>query len=85
MYLLTSTNMCITLNDSSNSRCADEKCTLSHNITVAEVKECLQHLKSGKNDGNMGHYTDHLINGTDKLTVMIFFLFTSMLVHSFTP
>ena len=33
----------------------------------------------------MGHYTDHIINGTAKLNTMMSLLFTSMIHHSFTP
>ena len=62
-----------TVNDKIDSQCKDGHCKSDHKVTIDEVKDCLRHLKSGKHDGDLGHYTDHLINGTDKLNVMILY------------
>ena len=53
----------------------------SHIITVANIYENLVFMKSGKNDGQFGNYSDHIINGTLKLNVYISLLFTSMISH----
>ena len=45
----------------------------SHIITVANICENLVFMKSGKNYGQFGHYSDHIINGTLKLNVYYFF------------
>ena len=57
----------------------------SHIITVANIYENLVFMKSGKNDGQFGHYSDHIINGTLKLNVYISLLFTSMISHGSAP
>ena len=44
----------------------------------------MKKLKCGKQDGYLGHYTDHLIPGTHNLTVMLSLLFSSMLTHRYT-
>ena len=43
-----------------------------------DVEDALHDLSSGKADGNIGIYSDHLLHGT-KL------LFNSMIVHGYTP
>ncbi len=60
-------------------------CSCNHATTVDNIKQGIKHLRKGKHDGYMGHHTDHLIHGTDKLNTMLSNLFTSMLHHSFTP
>ena len=67
------------------AECKQGNCSYSHAINVLDVQTALRHLKSGKNDGNLGYYTDHLINGTQKLHVHISLLLTSMVTHAFTP
>ena len=54
-------------------------------ITIEDVKKCLMHLKPGKHDGYVGHYTDHMINGTDSLMSHLSNLFSSMILHGYTP
>ena len=42
-------------------------------------------MKTGKNDGNVGHCSDHIIHGTSLLNEYISLLFTAMLVHGYSP
>ena len=56
-----------------------------HYITVNDVKCCVKLLKSDKKDGSLNLYTNHLINGTGRLFVMISLLFTAILIHGFCP
>ena len=41
-------------------------------------------LKCGKSDGNLGFDSDHLLNGTQKLVMMLGFLIDMMLMHGHT-
>ena len=69
---------------------------MSHNIIVFEkkttitseiVKTCISKLNSGKDDGNMGFKSDHLINGTHCLKLMFYYhcFFNTMISHGYTP
>ena len=51
----------------------------------SEMKNILKNIKSGKSDGNLGVYSDHILNGTDKLFHYISLLFNCMLVHGTSP
>ena len=42
-------------------------------------------LKCNKSDGRLGHSTDHIINGTNKLCVYLSLLFTEILRHGYIP
>ena len=57
----------------------------SYNIKMEELTESLKSLLSGKNDGYIGIYSDHIIHGTEMLNSFILRLFNSMLSHGFTP
>ena len=39
----------------------------------------------GKSDGNLGLFSDHIINGTDKLYTYLTMLFNSMIIHGESP
>ena len=54
-------------------------------ITPAVVKNCIQKLKSGKGDGDYGFNSNHLINGTPRLYVLLSLLFNIMLIHGYIP
>ena len=73
------------IEESIHSSCVTGNCSFAHKISINDVKNNLKHLNCGKHDGYLGHYTDHLINGTERLNDMLSLLFTSMMVHSFTP
>lgn len=74
-----------TIDSDIHAKCKSGGCTKSHRITPGEVSKCISNLKYGKHDGYLGHYTDHLINGTQRLHIMLSLLYSSMLIHGFTP
>ena len=49
-------------------------------ISLQEVKNAMLELKQGKKEEN-GLYSNHFINGTDRLFVLITLLFNCMLIH----
>ena len=42
-------------------------------------------LKSHKDDGNYRFKSDHVINGSNKLFIMLSIMFNAMLTHGFNP
>ena len=63
-------------------------CNVDHTnsvIKVNDVVEAISQIKHGKKDGYSLIYTDHFINGTNKLYIMLSLLFSSMIVHGFSP
>ena len=66
----------------------NEDCNVDHTnsvIKVNDVIEAISQIKHGKKDGYSLIYTDHFINGTNKLYIMLSLLFSSMIVHGFSP
>jgi exonuclease III len=78
-------NLMGNIDDHIHNKCSNQLCGNKHCVTVEDVKESRQSLKYGKQDGYMGLYTDHILNGTDRLTVYLSCLFSSMITHGFTP
>jgi hypothetical protein len=69
-----------------SSKCASGSCTDSeHCTTVDQVCESILFMKGSKHDGQTGHYSDHIINGTRKLHVFLSLLFSSMIFHGCAP
>ena len=66
-------------------RCHDIHMCQSHNVNVQDVIGMTSLLKSHKHDGNKGHYTNHITNGTTRLHCYISLLFQSMISHGFVP
>ena len=66
---------------------------MNHNINVFEkatisseiVKMCISKFNSGKNDGDIGFKSDHIINGTHRLNVLLSLLFNTLISHGYTP
>ena len=54
-------------------------------ITSKIVKTCISKLNSGKDDGDIGFKSDHIINGTYRLNVQLSLLFNTMISHGYTP
>ena len=54
-------------------------------ITSEIVKTCISKLNSGKDDGDIGFKSDHIINGTYRLNVLTSLLFNTMISHGYTP
>ena len=52
---------------------------------VSDVLDAVKHLKRGKHDGNIGYFSDHIINGSPRLYVQLSLLFSSMLSHGYVP
>jgi hypothetical protein len=78
------------VSDDIKHKCKSSQCSTkcTHHIkciTVDDVKRGIKQLKHDKKDGTMNLYTNHLINGTDRLFVMLSLLFTAILVHGFCP
>ena len=68
----------------SNS-CSSGNCYNNHKISVSEIISGVKHMKHGKCDGNVGHCSDHIINGSHKLFVCLSLLFQIMLTHGYVP
>ena len=54
-------------------------------ITPAIIKQCISRLKSGKDDGDLGFKSDHLITGSHRLHVVLSLIFNVMVNHGYTP
>ena len=78
-------NVLSSINARVSNICSQGKCYHSHNVSVATVMKGIQELNSGKADGNVGHSTDHLINGSHKLHVYLSVLLQAMLIHGCAP
>jgi hypothetical protein len=46
-----------------------------------DVADAVRQLKMGKHDGKKGHFTNHLIHGTERLYCYISMLFDSLISH----
>ena len=58
---------------------------IDFNISYKDVSDSLKNLASGKSDGYLGIYSDHILCGTEKLIYYIAILFNCMLSHGYTP
>ena len=54
-------------------------------ITPDIIRICIGKLKAGKDDGDIGFKSDHIINGTHRLYVLLSLLFNLMFYHGHTP
>jgi hypothetical protein len=54
-------------------------------ITPRDVMVAVIALNPGKGDGSKGLSSDHIINGTNRLFVLLSFLFQSIVVHGYAP
>ena len=59
-------------------------CT-AHVITLDELNLCVKRLKSGKHDGNLGQYSDHLRLAPQRFLCCITMIINSMLQHGIVP
>ena len=65
---------------------------MNHNINVFEkgtitseiVKTFISKHNTGKDDGDIGFKSDHIINGTHRLNVLLSLLFNTMISHGYT-
>ena len=54
-------------------------------ITPDIIRICIGKLKAGKDDGDIGFKSDHIINGTHRLYVLLSLLYNLMFCHGHTP
>ena len=47
------------------------------------IKRCIKKLKPHKDDGTHGFKSDHIINGSHKLLLLLSIMFNAMLTHGF--
>ena len=73
---------CILNNDEINLESPPEKHL--HNISINELKSAIDDLKKDKKD-ETGICTNHIKNGTHKLTIVLAMLFNAMLRHGVAP
>ena len=57
----------------------------THGFCIPDIRKAIQRIKSGKADGNMGLNSDCIVNGTDKLFVLLTLFFRIILVHGVVP
>ncbi len=50
-------------------------------INIKDLNNVIKQIKSNKSDGYLGLYTDHIINGTDKMYGLLVKLYNGMLTH----
>ena len=60
-------------------------CYCDHSFSITDVSCAVTKLKHNKSDGRLGHSTDHIIYGTNKLCLYLSLLFTGMLRHGYIP
>ena len=54
-------------------------------ITPAHINTCISQLKNNKSDGHTGFNSNHLINGSIRVNVLLSLLFKAMLTHGHYP
>ena len=54
-------------------------------LTLILLNDVFKKLKPHKDDGNYGFKSDHLINGSNELFIMLSIMFNAMLTHGFNP
>ena len=52
---------------------------------MQNLKKVLKNIKPGKSDGPLGLSSDSIVNGPDRLHVVIFLLFEVMILHGYAP
>ena len=53
----------------------------AHKIFLSDVLDAVKNPKCGKHNGDIGYFSDHIINGSPRLNVQLSLLFSSMLSH----
>ncbi len=54
-------------------------------ININDINNAIKQIKSNKSDGYLGLYSDHFINGTDKMYELLVKLYNGMLTHGCSP
>ena len=55
------------------------------NVTISDVGKALSKLNTKKRDGTKGTYSDHFINCSEKMKLLITKMINTMLIHGYTP
>ena len=58
---------------------------MNYELSEHDIKLAMKSLASGKSDGNIGIFSDHIIRGSDLLHKYILLLYNAMLNHGYTP
>ncbi len=54
-------------------------------ININDLNHAIKQIKSNKTDGYLSLYSDHIINGTDKMYELLVKLYNGMLTHGCSP
>ena len=54
-------------------------------VTPAHINTCISQLKNNKSDGHKCFNSNHLINGSNRVNVLLSLLFKTMLTHGHYP
>ncbi len=54
-------------------------------INISDINNAIKQIKSNKSDGYLRLYSDHIINGTDKMYELLVKLYNGMLTHGCSP
>ena len=90
-HFIVSKNMFDVLTDNNELReihdVIDSILSTPNHITVTPdiVKQCIHKLKPGKDYGYLGFKSDHIINGSHRLHVLLSLLYNLMVLHGYTP
>ena len=58
---------------------------LDNRVNFDIIQRSIKKLKPHKDDGNYGFKSDHVINSSNKLFIMLSIMFNAMLTHEFNP
>ena len=58
---------------------------MNFSLHDSDIIDAVKDLASGKSDGNLGIYSDHIINGTKLLFKYLTLLFNAMFIHGYAP
>ena len=71
--------------DDNVNHCATNRCRHQlHYVTVEQVKRAISNLKAGQRENGCNLVSDYFLSGTDKLFIMLAFLFSIIIRHGFT-
>ena len=70
---------------STHEQCHKGKCYSNHQVSVNNVISSVKHLKCGKYDGDLGYFSDHIVNASKKYYGILSLLFKTRLTHSCVP
>jgi hypothetical protein len=75
----------VDLNSRISHNCTQGHCYNKHTTNIKQVKDAVKQLKRGKTDGDLGHTSDHIIHGTERLYTSLSMLYSCMVTHGYVP